>query len=182
MRFLLLFLAALLFPGCASEPTPAKFDPFATGQAVKTPLNAAGFTAEETRIGSLDLRQHLSTNEVIALLGRPDETALKNYGGATGAAWHGTEWIYRWPGRRLSVVFQVDNSARERRLDKLEDFMVWAEANKEGAPANPTAPAFSAEQIGARRMQVQPELDQLRSAALKGEDYLVVNSWSWSDY
>lgn len=52
----------------------------------------------------------MTQDQVLALLGRPDETAARTYGSATPNPWTGVEWTYSWSidaynAKRLVIVF-----------------------------------------------------------------------------
>lgn len=176
-----LLLLTFLLAGCATTPpanslySPAQVRPEAT--------IAGGVTLAQAKSRAISLRTHLTAREVVALLGLPDQTEASTYGQNTAKPWNGVQWEYKWPGRRLSILFYSSPAVRDQRIEHLEQFLKWTEENKDGfKPASPIEPSYTAEQIAARRAEVYIELEQLRGQRFRGEDYLMVNSWNWYDF
>jgi len=80
------------------------------------PRNRAGMTKEEALDKSLALHPSMTSDEVIALLGKPDETSSGTYGTQTAQPWNGITYLYMWkdengfPTKTLSILFQYVQS------------------------------------------------------------------------
>ena len=79
-----------------SIETPPDATPDTTGAATEV-KTADGLTLVDARRAIAQLRAGMLRREVEKLLGPPDETVTKTFGGRfDGERWEGLEWTYEW--------------------------------------------------------------------------------------
>jgi outer membrane protein assembly factor BamE (lipoprotein component of BamABCDE complex) len=55
-----------------------------------------GLSLRDAQDKALKLAPGMTQDEVISLLGKPDETSADTYGTQTARPWNGITWYYRW--------------------------------------------------------------------------------------
>jgi hypothetical protein len=106
----------VLLLGCSTSPkisppiqSPAQ--PQTLAQPKPQPQNRYSLSLADAQDKAIKLEIGISREQVLALLGHPDETAIKTYGSKTPNPWTGEVWTYRWSlenytAKRLEIIFE----------------------------------------------------------------------------
>jgi outer membrane protein assembly factor BamE (lipoprotein component of BamABCDE complex) len=135
-----IFFLILASAGCQTpqssdyETQPAKTNLSVTNTNVVTVTNYVtepvpaedlqdhyGLSLRDAKDKALKLAPGMTQDEVISLLGKPDETSAGTYGTQTQNPWNGITWLYRWGNMNtlgdlyklkvLSITFEKGSNA-----------------------------------------------------------------------
>jgi outer membrane protein assembly factor BamE (lipoprotein component of BamABCDE complex) len=123
----------LVFTGCqTSQTSSSESYPVKTNDSSATVTNEVakpapvkdlqshfGLSLRDAQDKALKLLPGMTQDEVILLLGKPDETSAGTYGQQTQKPWNGIAWFYRWGTldsdplnyKQLTIIFEKGSNA-----------------------------------------------------------------------